>query len=80
MLTYTNTWDAIDTIAKQNDLKASSLAVKAGLDKTTFNKSKRYNAQGKPRWVSLSSIQKILEVTNMSFQDFAALVENNKNT
>ena len=41
MLTHAQIWTAIDRLAARADLSASGLARRAGLDPTTFNKSKR---------------------------------------
>lgn len=67
---YDLIWNAVDKLAKDNGLSPSGLAKKAGLDATTFNKSKRMRTDGKRRWPSLDSINKILEVCNTSFEDF----------
>ena len=59
---YEQIWDAIDKLAKQNGLSLSGLAKKSGLDPTIFNKSKRLRHDGKKRWPSLESLNKILTV------------------
>ena len=41
MLTHSDIWNAVDRLAARAGLSASGLAKKAGLDPTTFNKSKR---------------------------------------
>ena len=41
MFTHRQVWDAVDQIAEEHGLTASGLAKRAGLDSTTFNKSKR---------------------------------------
>jgi phage repressor protein C with HTH and peptisase S24 domain len=41
MLTHPQVWSAIDRLAARAGLSASGLAKRAGLDPTTFNKSKR---------------------------------------
>ena len=41
MLTHAQIWSAIDRLAARAGLTASGLARRAGLDPTTFNKSKR---------------------------------------
>ncbi|MBV8978865.1 MAG: helix-turn-helix transcriptional regulator [Alphaproteobacteria bacterium] len=76
MLTHKQIWTAIDALAARNGLSASGLAKLAGLDPTTFNKSKRGNAEGKLRWPSTESLSKILAATATGFDDFVALVEN----
>lgn len=62
-------WDAIDKFAKNNGMSPSALAKSIGLDATTFNKSKRIRNDGKQRWPSLDSINRILEVYNIEFED-----------
>ncbi|MCP4933984.1 MAG: helix-turn-helix transcriptional regulator [bacterium] len=74
MLTHWQIWTGIEALASKNGLTPSGMAKKAGLDPTTFNKSKRTTASGKPRWPSTESIAKILEATNASFDDFSRLV------
>jgi len=76
MLTHKQIWDAIDALAARHGLSPSGLAKQAGLDPTTFNKSKRGSAGGKLRWPSTESLSKILNATSSSFDDFVALVEN----
>jgi hypothetical protein len=46
------------------------LAKRAGLDATTFNKSKRVSPEGRPRWPSLESLAKILATTGVTPMDF----------
>lgn len=70
MFTHSEIWNAIDRLAQDNGYSPSGLAKKAGLDPTTFNKSKRVSADGKPRWPSTESISKILTVTNTKLADF----------
>lgn len=74
MLKHADIWRAIDRLAAQSGLSASGLARRAGLDPTTFNKSKRTTSDGKLRWPSTESISKILEATSASFGEFVALV------
>ena len=50
MLTHRAIWAAIDGLAERYGLTASGLARKAGLDPTTFNRSKRISRDGKQRW------------------------------
>ena len=72
---YEQVWDAVDKLAKLHGLSPSGLAKKAGLDATTFNKSKRTRNNGKQRWPSLDSINKILEACNISFEQFYQLID-----
>ncbi len=74
MLTHKQIWSAIDALAAKNKLSASGLAKQAGLDPTTFNKSKRGAPNGKLRWPSTESISKILAATNSPLEEFVALV------
>ena len=74
MLTHKQIWTAIDALAAKNKLSASGLAKLAGLDPTTFNKSKRGAPTGKLRWPSTESISKILTATGASLEEFVALV------
>lgn len=73
MYAHKDVWQAIDRLAEGAGYSASGLARKAGLDPTTFNKSKRVSADGKPRWPSTESIAKILAVTNMTMSEFFTL-------
>lgn len=69
-LTHGEIWSAIDRLAERHKLTPSGLARKAGLDPTTFNKSKRRAADGRERWPSMESFAKILAATNTSMSDF----------
>lgn len=70
MLTHAEIWGAIDAIAARNGLTASGLARKAGLDPTTFNKSKRITTDGRQRWPSTESVAKVLEATGTDLDAF----------
>lgn len=74
MLTHAQVWTAIDQLAARYDMTASGLAKKAGLDPTTFNRSKRKSADGRLRWPSTESIAKILEATGASVDLFMSLL------
>lgn len=76
MLNHGDVWRAVDKLAAAYGLSASGLARKAGLDPTTFNKSKRVTSEGKFRWPSTESISKILKATNANLQEFISYVEN----
>jgi phage repressor protein C with HTH and peptisase S24 domain len=74
MLSHDQIWGAIDALAARYDLSASGLAKKAGLDATTFNRSKRVGPDGRERWPSTESISKILSATNASIEEFMSFV------
>jgi phage repressor protein C with HTH and peptisase S24 domain len=75
MLTHAQVWSAIDRLAARAKLSASGLAKRAGLDPTTFNKSKRITPQGRARWPSTESIAKALAATGTPFDAFVTLIE-----
>src|SRR5580693_6146359 len=75
MLTHTQVWSAIDRLAARAGLSASGLARRAGLDPTTFNKSKRITAAGRARWPSTESISKALAATGTSIEVFVGLIQ-----
>lgn len=78
MFTHQNIWDALDRLAEVFSTSPSGLAKQAGLDPTTFNKSKRQAPNGKDRWPSTESLSKVLSVIGMNFEDFAALAMDNQ--
>jgi phage repressor protein C with HTH and peptisase S24 domain len=67
-------WRALDALAARRGLSASGLARAAGLDPTTFNKSKRQAPDGKPRWPSTESLSRALAAAESSWDEFAALL------
>jgi phage repressor protein C with HTH and peptisase S24 domain len=73
VLSHSRIWAAIDRLAERNHLTASGLARSAGLDPTTFNKSKRASPDGRPRWPSTESIAKILAATRTEVGAFLGL-------
>ena len=73
MLTHPQIWRALDTLADRHGLSPSGLAKLAGLDPTTFNKSKRGGANGKLRWPSTESLAKVLAATGASLEAFVVL-------
>lgn len=75
MLTHAQVWSAVDRLAARAGLSASGLAKRAGLDPTTFNKSKRITPQGRARWPSTESIAKALTATGTPFDVFVGLIE-----
>jgi phage repressor protein C with HTH and peptisase S24 domain len=75
MLKHGDIWAAIDRLAQRKGLTASGLARLAGLDPTTFNRSKRITREGKARWPSTESIAKILGATDTTLGQFVQLVQ-----
>ena len=74
-LSHAQLWTAIDGLARRQGLSASGLALKAGLDATSFNPSKRFGpgTPARPRWPSTESLTRILEATGLSLGEFATL-------
>jgi len=75
MLKHAQVWRAIDRLAQEYGYSASGLARRAGLDPTTFNKSKRTTREGKLRWPSTESVAKILAATGASLGEFVSFME-----
>jgi len=75
MLTHENIWHALDRLAAAFGYSASGLAKQAGLDPTSFNKSKRFNAEGKPRWPSTESVSRVLTATGATMSQFLSMLD-----
>jgi phage repressor protein C with HTH and peptisase S24 domain len=73
-LTHGQVWGALDRLAERAGMSASGLARRAGLDPTTFNKSKRITADGRERWPSTESLAKALAAANASVDNFVQLL------
>ena len=74
MLTHEQIWGALDRLAARAGLSPSGLAKRAGLDPTTFNKSKRVTADGRARWPSTESVAKALTAADTSIDSFVRLI------
>lgn len=72
-LSYSEIWAGIENLAQKKGLSLSALAIKSGLDPTSFNKSKRLGADGRKRWPSTESMNKVLEATNTTLFEFMEL-------
>lgn len=70
MFQHGDIWRALDSLAASRGLSASALAKRAGLDPTTFNKSKRVTRDGKLRWPSTESVSKVLTAVNATTVEF----------
>ncbi|AWM03796.1 S24 family peptidase [Bradyrhizobium amphicarpaeae] len=75
MLTHGHIWAALDRLAARAGLSPSGLAKRAGLDPTTFNRSKRVTSDGRERWPSTESIAKALAAADASIESFARLID-----
>ena len=75
MLTHAQVWTALDRLAAAAGLSPSGLAKKAGLDPTTFNKSKRITRDGRLRWPSTESLAKALAATGTGIAAFVQLMD-----
>src|ERR1035441_6104919 len=75
MLTHAQIWTALDRLAARAALSPSGLAKKAGLDPTTFNRSKRITPEGRARWPSTESVSKALQATGTPFDVFVQLID-----
>ena len=56
MLSHERIWAAIDSVARRYNMTTSGLARRAGLDPTTFNKSKRITQEGKRMLARLDGV------------------------
>jgi phage repressor protein C with HTH and peptisase S24 domain len=74
VLTHLQVWTALDRLAERAGFSPSGLAKRAGLDPTTFNKSKRITGDGRERWPSTESVSKALAATNSSIDTFVQLI------
>lgn len=73
-LSHSAIWDALDALAQSKGQSPSGLAKAAGLDPTSFNKSKRVTAGGRLRWPSTESLAKVLDATGTELDEFIVLV------
>jgi phage repressor protein C with HTH and peptisase S24 domain len=74
LLTHEQIWTALDRLAAKALLSPSGLARRAGLDPTTFNKSKRVTPDGRERWPSTESLAKALAAADASIETFVQLI------
>jgi phage repressor protein C with HTH and peptisase S24 domain len=74
-MTHEDVWKAIECFATEHKMSCSGLAKCSGLDPTTFNKSKRWSKEGKPRWPSTHSLSKILSSTSSGINDFTKFLQ-----
>jgi phage repressor protein C with HTH and peptisase S24 domain len=74
LLTHAQIWAAIDALATLAGTSPSGLAKRAGLDPTTFNKSKRITSDQRQRWPSTESVAKCLAATGVGLEQFVGLI------
>lgn len=70
MLSHEKIWSAIDALAVRHGLTPSGLARRAGLDPTSFNRSKRHGQDGRMRWPSTESVSRVLDATGEGVGEF----------
>jgi transcriptional regulator with XRE-family HTH domain len=73
--THQQLWKGIDTLAQKKDCSLCELSIKAGIDKTTLGKSRRFTKAGRERWLSVETLFKVLKAANVSFLEFALMIE-----
>ena len=73
-VTHSAIWAALEELAKSKGMTPSGVAVKAGLDATVFNRSKRISPKGRPHWPSTESIARVLNAVGASWGEFSKLV------
>lgn len=78
MFTHKQVWGAIDAIADRYGFSASGLAKKAGLDPTSFNPSKRNGPDGRPRWPTMESVNRVLDASGATVDEFFDLLTSKK--
>ena len=78
MLTHSQIWRAIDALAARHGLSPSGLAKLAGLDPTTFNKSKRGADERQAALALDRKHRQGAAATGASLEDFVALVARRK--
>jgi len=76
-LSHAKLWKALDALAQREGTSPSGLARRAGLDATSFNRSKRFGSgePPRPRWPSTESLMQVLAATGISLGAFAALAD-----
>lgn len=76
-LSHAKLWKALDALAQREGTSPSGLARRAGLDATSFNRSKRFGPgePPRPRWPSTESLMQVLAATGISLGAFAALAD-----
>ena len=77
-MTHSELWAGIVNVANWRRVSCSGLARLAGLDSTTFNKSKRVNKYGQPHWPSTYTLACVLDAAGITLADFAKFMPHDK--
>lgn len=78
-MTHSGVWGAIDTVAYLCGKTPSALARACGMDATAFNHSKRWDRFGKPRWPSCKTLARVIEVANITNEEFGRILTATEN-
>lgn len=73
-MNHKDIWSGLDAVAACHGMSVSGLARRAGLDPTSFNRSKRIGPDGRLRWPSTESLARVLAAVDMTLDGFACLV------
>ena len=79
MISQVDVWNAIDELAANQKTSPSRMAINSGLDATIFNKSKRNDKYGKPRYPSFRTVLKVLEALKMTMTEFGKICDKHHN-
>lgn len=71
-ITHAGIWSALDQVAAEKGITVSRMAISAGLDRTTFARSKR-NGNGRLHWPSTESIAAVCMSQGIGFPRFARM-------
>ena len=74
MYSHDDIWRGIDRLAQAKDMTPSAMARAAGLDATIFNKSKRVDNNGRPRWPSTETLGAVLQTTGTNLSEFNTIM------
>ena len=79
-MTHEELWCGIRNLAAEKHVSCSRLARISGLDPTTFNRSKYSTEGGRPRWISTSSLARVLDTVGIGLAEFAAFLPSDTHT
>jgi len=69
-LNAANLWKSIDVIAAKQGISLPALALRAGLDQSTFSHARR-----RRNWMSLKTLAKVLNHYQIPLQEWARMVD-----